>query len=30
MLYFDRIDVSEELDVNETNVSKQCDIWHYW
>ena len=26
MLYFDRIDFSEGLDVNKTNVSKKCDI----
>ena len=30
MLYFDRIDVSEEIDVNKTSASKQCDICHYW
>ena len=30
MLYFDRIDFSEGLDVNKTNVSKKCDICHYW
>ena len=28
MLYFDRIDVSEEIEVTETSVSKQCDICH--
>ena len=28
MLYFDRIDVSEEIVVNETNASKECDICH--
>ena len=30
MLYFDRIDVSEETDFNKTSLSKECDICHYW
>ena len=30
MSYFDRIDVSEEADVNKTSVSKECDVCHYW
>ena len=30
MLYYNRIDVSEGIDVNETSASKQCDICHYW
>ena len=30
MLYFDRIDVSEGIDVNGTSTSKKCDICHYW
>ena len=30
MLYFDRIDVSEEIDVNKISVSKECDTCHYW
>ena len=30
MLYYARIDVSEEIGVNKTSVSKQCDICHYW
>ena len=30
MLYFDRIDVSEEIDVNKTSASKEFDICHYW
>ena len=30
MLYFDRIGVSEEIDVNKTSASKECDICHYW
>ena len=29
MLERDRIDVSEEIDVNTTNLSKECDICHY-
>ena len=29
MLEYDRIDISEEIDVNETNASKECDICHY-
>ena len=30
MVEYDRIDVSEEIDINKTNASKQCDICHYW
>ena len=30
MLHYDRIDVSEGIDINKTNASKQCDICHYW
>ena len=30
MLYFDRIDVSEGIDVNKGSASKGCDICHYW
>ena len=30
MLYFDRIDVSEGIDVNKASASKECDICHYW
>ena len=30
MLYFDRIDVSEGIDVNKTSASKECNICHYW
>ena len=29
MLHFDRIDVSEGIDVNKTSASKECDICHY-
>ena len=30
MLEYDRIDISEEIDVNKSNLSKECDICHYW
>ena len=30
MLYFDRNDVSEAIDVNKTSGSKECDVHHYW
>ena len=30
MLYYDRIDVSEGIDVNKTSASKGCDICRYW
>ena len=29
MLY-DRIDISERSDVDQTNALKECDICHYW
>ena len=29
MLYYDRIDVSKDIDVNKTSVSKECIICHY-
>ena len=29
MLYCDRVDVSEEIGVNKTSASKECDICHY-
>ena len=29
MLDCDRIEVAEGIDVNKTNVSKECDIFHY-
>ena len=29
MLYFDRFDVSEGIDVNKTSASKECDICRY-
>ena len=30
MLEYDRIDVSEGIDINETNASKDFEICHYW
>ena len=30
MLYFDRTDFFEGIDVNKTSESKECDICHYW
>ena len=29
MLYYDRIDVSEDVNVNKTNKSRECNIYHY-
>ena len=29
MLEYDRIDISEGIDINKTNSSKECDICHY-
>ena len=30
MLEYDRIDISEGIDVNNTNKSKECMLCHYW
>ena len=30
MLYYNRIDISEGIDVDKTSASKDCDICHYW
>ena len=30
MLEYDRFDLSEGIDVNKTNASKECNICHYW
>ena len=30
MLEYDRIDLSEGIDVNNTNKSKECMLCHYW
>ena len=29
MLEYNRIDISEGIDINKTNLSKQCNICHY-
>ena len=30
MLEYNRIDISECIDTNKTNASKECNICHYW
>ena len=30
MLEYDKIDISESIDINKTSASKECDICHYW
>ena len=30
MLYYNRIDVFEGIDVNKTSTSKECHVRHYW
>ena len=30
MLHYDRIDISEEINVNKISASKECDVCHYW
>ena len=30
MLWHDSIDISEGIDFNKTNASKECKICHYW
>ena len=30
MIYYNRIDVSEEIDFNKTSKSQECNICHYW
>ena len=30
MLEYDWIDISEVIDVNKTNLSKECELCHYW
>ena len=30
MLEYDRIDISEGIDVNKTNLSKGCELCHCW
>ena len=29
MLYYDRTDVFERIDINKTSASRECDICHY-
>ena len=30
MLEYDRIDISEEIDIDSKNKSKECILCHYW
>ena len=30
MLYYDRIEVSERIDVNKTSELEECNICNYW
>ena len=30
MLRYQKIDVSEGIDINKTSASKECDLCHYW
>ena len=30
ILYYDRTNVSERIDINKTSASKACDICYYW
>ena len=30
MAEYERIDILEGIDVSKTNLSKECDICHYW
>ena len=30
MLEYDRTDISEGIDINKTNKSKECMLCHYW
>ena len=30
MLQYEKIDVSEGIDVNKTSPSKECELCHYW
>ena len=29
MLYYDRVDISERIDLTKSNSSKECEICHY-
>ena len=30
MLAYERIDISDEIDVNKSDESKECTLCHYW
>ena len=30
MLLYQKIDISEGIDINKTNASKECELCHYW
>ena len=30
MLRYQKIDVSEGIDINKTNALKECELCHYW
>ena len=30
MIYYDKIDIYEGIDVKKTSESKECDIYQYW
>ena len=30
MIHYDRIDISEGIDVNKTSASKECDVCNNW
>ena len=30
MLWYQKTDISEGIDVNKTNASKKCEVCHYW
>ena len=30
MLWYQKIDASEGIDVNKTSASKECELCHYW
>ena len=30
MLQYEKIDISEEIDINKTSASKECMLCHYW
>ena len=30
MLQYEKVDVSEGIDVNKTSASKECELCHYW